>query len=374
MEDLQFFDFNFNLLHTEHNFSSVYWRIMYNGIGSFEGVFPAKSKVSQLCMENEYLVICQGNKQAIITTKKFQAGKLTIIGRTVNFLLSKRVILPFSTYKTDVKKDGVSLALYVIDTCCSDFVTKGTYLSCSRDEHFWRNTAHPAIEVIIDCLNKEDAGHELLFDPKNKKWVFNIYKGKETGITLSELNLNAFDTEYTHNLLDYATNGYYRKSLSYKGLWDPATNTPYLTDNLPENYAKSYCVSGKGSCFGITFEKDDYIICKSENGKWEKSDETDGFWVKISDGKTGVYAWESVLSSVNPDSAKDELKEKSLKESAQGKVRNLVYEKDFNLGDIILFSNEVGGKTKTFRQRINAVTIWYENGNTMGVKPEFKEV
>ena len=65
---------------------------------------------------------------------------------------------------------------------------------------------------------------------------------------------------------------------------------------------------------------------------------------------------------------------KKLKESAQGKIKNSVYGKDFNLGDIITFSNEAGGKTKTFRQRINAVSIWYESGKTMGVKPEFKEV
>ena len=59
MEDIRVYDFEFHLLHIEHNFISANWSLKYNNIGTFEGHFPLKSGIVPVIMNNRYLVIIQ---------------------------------------------------------------------------------------------------------------------------------------------------------------------------------------------------------------------------------------------------------------------------------------------------------------------------
>ena len=75
MEDLRFYDYEFNLRHIEPLAESVNWQMYYNGIGQFEAYFSYDSDVVALLTSEPYLVVVQGERQALITG--FCAGKST---------------------------------------------------------------------------------------------------------------------------------------------------------------------------------------------------------------------------------------------------------------------------------------------------------
>ena len=70
--------------------------------------------------------------------------------------------------------------------------------------------------------------------------------------------------------------------VEYKGLWNPATNTPTL-GTTPAEKGIYYICSAAGSRFGLTFETGDWII--SNGATWDKVDNTDA--VNSVNGRTG---------------------------------------------------------------------------------------
>ena len=96
ISDIRFFDFNFNLIHTENEFLSSNWTVYYNDIGTFEAHFDLNSDTLPIVMENDYLVAVQGGLSAIIVGKKV-SDELIIYGRTCNWLLTKRITDSFDS-------------------------------------------------------------------------------------------------------------------------------------------------------------------------------------------------------------------------------------------------------------------------------------
>ena len=79
MNDLRFYDFNFNLIHIQHDISGVHWHLKYNGIGSFEAEFSPQSTNPNLrawvaMVMNEEEGVCQQSQMSqnigIITIPK----------------------------------------------------------------------------------------------------------------------------------------------------------------------------------------------------------------------------------------------------------------------------------------------------------------
>lgn len=374
MHDLRFYDFNFNLLHIEHDFSAMCWYIKYNSPGTFEAEFAVSGPLCALCAENKYMVVCHGPYQAIITHKQVKNNKLILYGRTVNFLLDKRCVPPFSSDTLGISNGSCGIAQYVVSNYCSDFVTLGKSVTCEDGDTFSKSGMNTALEVINDCLDRDNLGHRLVFDTDKKQWIFDVLKGSEKEIIFSDDTFTAYNSEYTQNILDFATSGYFKQTYSYQGQWDPVNNSPTLTDKNTDNYTKTYKVSSDGTCFGMNFVKGEYIVCKTKDGTWEKSEKGDCFWEYVPCDEQGVYRWDSILSAESESEAKNILSYKKNTDRITSKLRNLEFGKDFNVGDIVTVSQKFGGKHISFRQRVNAVTIWYEKGSNMGVKPEFKNI
>jgi len=374
MNDLRFYNFDFKLLHIEHDFSAVCWYLKYNSTGTFEAEFASSGPLASLCAENKYMVVCQGDFQAIITHKQVKNNKLILNGRTVNFLLEKRCVPPFSSSSLNFSNGSCGLAQYIVSTYCNDFVTLGKSVTSTENSEFSRNSMNSALDVICACLDRDNLGHRLIFDTEKKQWIFDIIKGEEKNIILSDDTLTTYDSEYTQNILDYATSGYFKKLYSYEGQWNPINNTPALTNKTASNYAKAYKVSSDGTYFGIKFAKDDYIVCKTKDGTWEKSNNGNCFWEYVLCDKQGVYRWDSILSAEDESEAKSILLDMKTTDRLAAKLRNLELGKDFNLGDIVTTTLRLGEKHISLKQRINAVTIWYEKGSVIGTKPELKDI
>lgn len=316
MQDIRIYDFEFNLLHIENRFTSSNWRVMYNDVGTFETHFDLDNDVVPIILGNKYLVAVQGNQAAIITGK-LAINDLTVFGRTCNWILSRRVTPDFT--KNDTAE---VIARELVTDAFSDVAnfTLGDLAGFSTPINFWRNTYNPTHEVIRDCMLNDNGGHEVTFDTVNKQWVFRCLKGVELPLIISEDNRNAYDTEYSEDMLNHYTAGWY--------------------ETHPEI--------------------DDGEIV------------TDWIYLPGDTSKTGIYRWETRLTGETESEANSDLKNKRYEEKVLAKLYNLKYGTDYNLGDTVRIQVKKGAFKTTVQRRITGVNLWYEHNN-IGEQPIFEE-
>jgi len=322
MYDIRLYDYEFNLIHIEHNIISVNMTLKYNGIGNFEAHFPISSNITEKAINEPYLIAVMGDDlQAVITGKQASADELVLYGKSVNWILSRRVTQKFTTYNNPgMTKNYELLAREIVKNAFSDIDNFVLSDVCGIEyEHdFWRNTANQTSDVVIDLLDNIGCGHSVYYDRINKKWIFTIYEGKENNIVISESNMNAYNSRYIEDLQNYYSSGFYEKISS-------------------------------------------------------ESDESE--WIEIvKDGdKEGIYRWEGVLYGTSLSEGKKSLNNKKWEKVIKMQTRNLKYGEDYKLGDIIRIQIELGNFKKTVSKRVSGVEIWYENNN-FGEEPVFSNV
>lgn len=319
MYDIRLYDYEFNLIHIEHSIISVNMVIKYNDIGSFEAHFPINAAISKQALEHPYLVAVMGDLQAIITGKQASGSEFVLYGKTVNWILSRRVTHKFTTYKTELSKNAETLARYLVQEAFSDvsnFVL-GTSAGIGYEQEFWRNTANQTSEVVKDCLDNAGAGHNVLFDRINKRWIFNIINGKEVPLIISDSNGSAYNSRYSEDIQNYYSCGWYEK---------------------------------------ISSESDD-----SE-------------WIQLTkDNKTGIYKWDGVLYGTSPSEGTNSLNNKKWKKITKMQTKNIHFGSDYSLGDIVRVQIEFGQFRQSLKKRISGVEMWFENNN-FGEEPIFSDI
>ncbi len=324
MSDIRIYDFEFNLLKICHNYISSNWSIYYNDVGSFEAHFPVTDDVSKVLFSNDYLVAVQDGKTAIVTGKQ-AIDEIVIYGRTPNWLLSKRITLPFGEITGTVE----DLTRNVIsETYGQDVigVTKGIMWGepAGVTEMFSlsRTDAKTTFDIVKECLNKNKAGHRLFFDTVQKAWVYTVIMGRSLPLVVSEDNLNAHDTQYTSDCLDYCSGGWFK-------------------EEQPED---------------------------------QEGNKPDPIWKYIDSDSTkmGLYRWDCTLSGSAENEASDELVTKAYNRQISMQTRNLVWGKDYKLGDIVTAKIIKGALEVTEQKRIKGVHIWSEYGDS-GEQPIFED-
>lgn len=332
MEDVRFYDFEFNLLHIEHKIASVNWTLYFNGIGNFEIHLPHSERLKKL-FENKYVVAVQGSLQAIITGRQCVKNECVFYGKTVNWLLSKKVCLPFKLSSSELARDIESIARYVVEQGFGDLISENIFAFGERvipegekpysGYNFWRNTANACSDVIKDCLDDGKCGHELRFDAQNKQWIFSVIPSRETNLILSEANKNSYENTYSSDLQSAAYGGYYE---------EPA-----------------------------------YTETDEETGE---SVEYPATWKHISSSNppSGIYNWEEVLSGSSASDARSSLKEKKIKEEFTSKVRKLRFKIDYMLGDFLRIQTDFPEIKSINKCQVVGVNLWYEHNNE-GAEP-----
>lgn len=387
MEDIRFYNFEGQLLAIAHDVVTVSWRVCYNDIGTFEGHFSLHSPFVPDIAQQPWLVAVQGGLQAVITGRQI-GEELVLYGKTPNWLLSKRVIPPFVTSDITTGAQGGTTISQVVQWIFSKAFDSQDPIEQAQDEGsfsqdpitFWRNTANSAFEIIRDCAERDNGGHRITFDPSSGSWVFQLYKGQERELMLSEDNRNAYETVYTEDVTELADAGWYGRELSSRGDYDPVANQPPLQQQCPENFAKYYRISQTGTRFGLTMTEGDYLLCDTPQGQWrvvdgEEMQQIDCLWLKLQgpEENSGIYRWDSILDAQTQSSAETELKEKKKTQEITLVTRDVLYGQDYELGDVVRVQKSSGGVQLVQNKRISAVTIWYEQGNS-GQQPEFSEV
>jgi len=341
---IRLYDFNFNLLNeTEHALSSE-WEIKLNGIGTYEGSFPVNSEFSKEISKNKFLILTEDEKQAIIVGRRI-SDKLTVVGKTPEWLLSKRVVLPFKTseifsgeFKTPeeiivyllnkaykepkkITEDGETEENINQKAVCESLNIPELQYTEKLTRHFWRNTANPLSDIIKDLCDLMGAGFKLRCDFARKEWDFSLIFSKEKTFMFSKSLKNCFNMGLNDSLIDYAGGGYFERYTS-----DEEENQAY-------GYIEDSDIQGEGMLY------------------WERS----------FSGASGISEAQNLLIKCKSD------------EKINFEVFGLEYGKDYNLGDIFPVQFESGPFRTSSKRKVTAVSI-INSGVGKSVKPTLGEI
>ena len=332
MRDIRIYDFEFNLLCIMTDVISSRWHLQYNGVGTFEGHFRLEDQISQVILSHKYLVIVQGDLQAICTGK-IVSDEFTVCGRTVNWILTRRITPPFKarlifgeTY-TDpetvllyclkkafieppkIDSDGSEIANTIDDNKkISNFVLPDPIGSTAFTYHFWRLKANTLSDLTVTLCKRMNRGHRVVFDIENKCWRFEFIYPKKNNVVLSKEIKSIYDVSYTEDILKEANGGWYSGS--------------------------------------------------NNDVEQSDTDQNDNPWYYISDGsKTGIYAWDCVLDCAGKSEAQDELLKRKISESTKAKLRTLKFGADYNVGDIVSVHVKFGSFEKESQCLIDGADI-----------------
>lgn len=322
MEDVRFYDFEFNLLHIEHDIISCNWTLYENEVGSFEMHVPLVSKLVSVMMENRYLVAVQGTKQAIITGRQL-GTEAVLYGRTCNWILS-RFCLP-EIFDTDSlqaagtigAKDAQTVCRYIISRSMGQIESFVFTENTEADfgEVFLENKSiSAALDLVTDCVRQAGCGHEVIYDIANKKWRFRLFQGVMLPGVLSEANRNCYDTVYTEDLQSYFPGGWYE----------------------------------------------------------QKTGEGETAFVQLASGLRGIYAWETALSGETGQEAKKDLDTRTIERQTELKTKGLLFGRDYGLNDSLRTQIKKGDFSSGMTRRITGVHLWYEKDD-VGEQPILAE-
>lgn len=367
MQDIKFYTFDFNFLCAEEKAVSVFWDLRFNEVGTFEVHLTPDSKVLEYAKDNTFMVAVQGENQAIITTKDFKKDGLILYGRTPNYILDKRLVLPF-----EAENDAISLLNSKVSSLFGGEIEVADK-EYEKTTTIKRKEISTLLRLVKECMADINGGHRVIFDTYEKKWKFECLLSEEKELLFSEDMKNAYNLSYTIDLLDYANAGRYKKELINCGNWDASENTPRLKNGLEENEGKIYRVANTGTRFGCEFVEGDYICCTSKNGLWEKSEHVSHYYPPLESIDSGLLRWESLIDGTSLDEATKNLNRKMKTDKLEGRIRNAEFGKDYFLGSIVRIQKRTGKTIVDSKKMIDSVKIWYEN-NERGEEPTFKEV
>ncbi len=308
---LIFYNFEFELLCAQPRVISSTWTVYYNGVGRFEAHLPLENEAVETVVNNRYLVARQGKFCAIVTGYELR-DELIVYGRTCNWLLSKRITPAVEA----TQKSPALLAEGFVKTAFSDVENLEVEAACEADAITFEFGEATTLEVVTACLDRAKAGHSLLFDFKNKKWVFSTFSGRETGLIISEANKNAYDTCASSDILDYAT----------CGIFDLAGDNGTVSTDI----------------------------------------------IKESD-KTGIYRWQVKLSETGENEAVAALEGKKVRCEATTKTHGIKLGEDYELGDIVRVQIIKGAYRTTVKRRITGVEVRF-GYDKCSEQPIFEEV
>lgn len=204
MNDIYFYDFEFNLLCIEKNCISSMWSIKFDDVGTFEAVFPIDSDAVRTVLENDYVIAVQGVNQAIVTGKII-SKKGTIYGRTLNWILGKRLATAqsFNSDGAEAVKKILDDAFYDVENFeMEDAESIGTVVVQVKNNI-------SVLDAVKKCLDTLGVGHSVYADISNKKWVFKILTKNDTSIVMSEDIKNVYNVEYADDMQQMFTDGVY---------------------------------------------------------------------------------------------------------------------------------------------------------------------
>lgn len=272
---------------------SVNWYVYYNSVGTLEIHMNINSPQARTILENKYVMAFMGEQdelQAVIVIKKIDKHELILFGRTLNWLLEKRVVEPFSERtRKSLKEVSACVPDYMDFYCPIDEVEEKE----EKIERTGMETAEAAVSGILGLIG---LGHEVRWDYGDTAPCFNVLEGKDNNLFFSEDYCNIYDTTYTDDLLDYASKGYYLKNETWKSVVKDELDGMKLFESVLSSDTKGEArkeledLRWKNTVEGLTKRlryKENYELGDIINMKFER----DGFLAESKKRITGVHIW-----------------------------------------------------------------------------------
>ena len=282
--------------------------IEHCGTGSFELAFHDEELEEYISLHPEGLFVMWGKFEGFFTDYKFTDKRKTVYGSHLNSLTHK-FVFPIQNI-----------------------------------------TEKQSIEVTVKELLNEYAPW-LVFDDTG-------YTETTSFSTDSYMNGDKFLKEYLGKV-KWGYRIYILGTELHFRLIKPEINPHMFSVGNKNIYEISEDFDSKDTAFGGWYkktEKDDGTRLENET------------WIYIStEEKSGIYKRDTVLSSHSPQAAMDELRAKRDKHTFLAKTRNVEFNTDYTLGDVIRLRTK-----ETTKKQVQSIEMWCE-GDTYHEEPVFSE-
>ncbi len=368
MNDVFFYNFSLEALGQFVGFISLNVTQKYCGWGNSEIHFPiSRTEIIEILQKNPYIICVAKDTQMIVTGWRL-GEDIAIFGRTPEWLMTKRVLAPFSLSG----KSPEQIAEYAVKTAMGDFVDVADFVAEMDMTDYSEEEPKTVYDTVCGVLQPLGLGFNLRADVVGRRFIFSVRKGKVQPLLISVSNRTACDMRLTRDMQELVDNcGWYQREMLNMGNWSASENSPALKDSQQSNAFKYYRITSDATVFGLTCTAGCYLYCDSTDGKWKTSAERPRFvWQYIDNSKTeGAARWEGIVTGVKTfDEAKTEFGQMKIIEQSETALRNVEYGTDYTEGDIVRLHTQFGNYRSAERKRVCAVEIFYDI-DTAGVKP-----
>lgn len=319
MNDIIFYDFDFNLLYilppyaVDTGFISVNATKEFCGDGSFELVFCDDGLKEVVNAHKDEIFVKWGKFEGFLTGFKWEENGDRLFGMSLNALLHRVVFPP--TKAVQVTNRTAEFIVRDMIATYATWLELGSEAGFTNIITFSTDKYQAADTFVSDCLKEDNGGFEIYADYANKKFVFRCLKRRETELIISENLLNSYNFVTTYTNKELAFGGWYETEI--------------------------------------------------ENSEGE----TEKVWKYISSAeKTGIQKIDVVLSATTKSEAEKELKKHTAEYNVEAETKDLIFGTDYSVGDIVrLQEGDI-----TVKKVISSVDIWQEE--TYGEQPKFNDL
>lgn len=198
---MEFYVFNasLELVGIVDSYKSAIWTTRYNQPGDFELYLPALLKNITL-LQKGYIVIRLDDttKGGIIDSIKISTDEengdyLTITGKSLSGLLSRRIMWYQTTYSGNAEK---LLRVMITEHCIDPYesnrqlpnVLLGEEVGLTETINL-QAQGESIEDLVVNVCKSLNLGYKVDFDMENRKFVFNVYKGVDRSFNQ---NVNSF--------------------------------------------------------------------------------------------------------------------------------------------------------------------------------------
>lgn len=199
MMEFYIFNASLELVGIVDSYKSAIWTTRYNQPGDFELYLPALVKNITL-LQKGYIVIRLDDttKGGIIDSIKISTDEeigdyLTITGKSLSGLLSRRIMWYQTTYSGNAEK---LLRVMITEHCIDPYesnrqlpnVLLGEEVGLTETINL-QAQGESIEDLVVNVCKSLNLGYKVDFDMENRKFVFNVYKGVDRSFNQ---NVNSF--------------------------------------------------------------------------------------------------------------------------------------------------------------------------------------
>ena len=288
-------------------------KIEFCGSGSCELEFYCKDLEDFTRAHPEGFFIVWGKFQGYITDWQFKEKKKSLYGSHLNSIIHKAVFPP-----QNITTRTVAYNVNKLVSANVPWLKVVSSKDASEIVPFCKEKYTNADSFVQEYLEKVGLGYNVYIE--DKELCFEIVFPEKNSLMLSENNLNMYELQEDFSNKKKAFGGWYKKTQENDGTKLDEPEWEYITTEIKE----------------------------------------------------GIYKQDIVLSASSPQEAEDELLTYKDEYTIDCKTRNVEFNVDYKIGDIIRLQRD----EETITKQVSAVELWLE-GSTYHEEPlltDFKEV